>query len=60
MQSNYTMDKIMHRQHKLVLTEEGSKAIMKFQRIMYAVMAINIAVAAFAVLALMLVSGVIK
>jgi hypothetical protein len=54
------MDKIMHTQHKLKVTEEGSKAIMKFQRIMYVVMAINIAVAVFAVLAIMLMSGVIK
>ncbi|MEM0154275.1 MAG: hypothetical protein QW814_00355 [Methanothrix sp.] len=60
MRSNYTTDKIMHRQQKIILTEEGSKAIMKFQRIMYAVMAINIAVAVFAVLTLMLASGVIK
>lgn len=60
MRSNYTMDKIMHTQNKLKLTEEGSRAMIKFQRIMYMVMAINITVAIFAVLALMLMSGVIK
>ena len=60
MQSNYTMEKIMHKQHKFRATNEGASAIMKFQRIMYAVLAINIAVAVFAVLMLMLLSGVIK
>ncbi len=60
MRSNYTMDKIMHKQHKLKTTEEGARAMMKLQRIMYAVMAINIAVAVFAVLMLMLLSGVVK
>ncbi|OJI07475.1 hypothetical protein Micr_00409 [Candidatus Micrarchaeum sp.] len=60
MQSNYAMDKIMHKQHRLKMTEESTRAIMKFQRIMYAVMAINIAVAVFAVLMLMLLSGVVK
>jgi hypothetical protein len=54
------MDKIMHKQHRLKMTEESTRAIMKFQRIMYAVMAINIAVAVFAVLMLMLLSGVVK
>ena len=60
MQSNYAMDKIMHKQHKLRFTEESSRAIMRFHKITYAVMAINIALAVLAVLALMLMSGVIK
>ena len=60
MQSNYAMDKIMHKQRKIKMSEQGAGAIMKFQRIMYAVIAINIAVAVFAVFMLMLLSWVIK
>jgi hypothetical protein len=60
MERNYTLSKIMHEPNKIKITKNGEKALMRFQRIMYFVMAINIMAAITAIAVLMFLSGVIK
>ncbi len=57
---NYSLYKIMHKNGKANFGGANSKSVIKFQKLTYAVIAANIAATVLAILAILLLSGVIK
>lgn len=60
MYGNYTLSKIMHKTNHVKPTPEGEKAMLKFQRLAYAIMVVNVLVAASAIAIILFLVGVIK
>jgi hypothetical protein len=60
MAKNYALAKIMHEPNKIRFNAQSEKALMRFQRIMYVIMAVNIMAAVAAIAVLMFLAGVVK